>query len=125
MPITVHAYKSVQNDELRNQIERLYDISPEFADGQDALLELEHNLAEYTLLYTAELAGELIAAMWSTGQGSRRTLEYVVVHPEHRGRGVAEHLVQETCRMDAAQGVTEFKPGCGAIHRCLVHLGKI
>lgn len=33
MPITVHAYTSLENDEVRSQLERLYDTSPEFSDG--------------------------------------------------------------------------------------------
>jgi ribosomal protein S18 acetylase RimI-like enzyme len=27
-------------------------------------------------------------------------LEYIVVHPANRGRGVAERLVEEVCRME-------------------------
>ena len=33
MPITVHAYTSLEKEELRSQLERLYDTSPEFAMG--------------------------------------------------------------------------------------------
>ena len=45
MPITVHAYTSLPNEDIRNQLERLYDTSPEFSDGQDAIDQLEHNLS--------------------------------------------------------------------------------
>ena len=44
MPITVHAYTSLENDEVRSQLERLYDTSPEFSDGADAMEQLEQNL---------------------------------------------------------------------------------
>ena len=125
MPITVHAYTSLENEEVRSQLERLYDISPEFSDGADAIEQLEQQLAQYTTVYTAEFNTKLIGAIWSTGQGESRTLEYVVVHPANRGRGVAERLVAETCRMEEEKGVKSFEPGCGAIHRCLVHLEKI
>ena len=125
MPITVHAHTSIENEEVRSQLERLYDISPEFSDGADAIEHLEQQLAQYTTLYTAEFNTKVIGAIWSTGQGESRTLEYVVVHPANRGRGVAERLVSEVCRIEEDKGVKVFEPGCGAIHRCLVHLEKI
>ncbi len=125
MPITVHAYTSLENAEVRSQLERLYDTSPEFGDGQDALQQLEQHLAQYTLVYTAEFNTKIIGAIWCSGQGESRRLEYVVVHPANRGRGVAERLISEVCRMEEAKGATVFEPGCGAIHRCLAHLGKL
>ena len=33
MPITVHATTSIQKTEVREQLERLYDTSPEFSDS--------------------------------------------------------------------------------------------
>ena len=125
MPITVHAYTSLENEDVRSQLERLYDTSPEFGDGSDAIEQLEQNLSQYTLVYTAEFNTKLIGAIWCTGQGESKTLEYIVVHPANRGRGVAERLVEETCRMEEEKGVKQFEPGCGAIHRCLAHIGKI
>ena len=125
MPITVHAYTSLENEEMRSQLERLYDTSPEFGDGQDAVEQLEQNLAQYTTVYTAEFNTKIIGAIWCTGQGESKILEYIVVHPSNRGRGVAERLVEEVCRIEEEQGVKQFEPGCGAIHRCLSHLGKI
>lgn len=125
MPITVHAITSLDNVEVREQLERLYDTSPEFSDGQDAIEQLEQNLTQYTLLYTAEFNTKIIGAIWSTGQGESRTLENIVVHPANRGRGVAERLVSEACRMEEEKGVNHFEPGCGAIHRCLSSLEKI
>ncbi len=125
MPITVHAKTSIQNQDVREQLERLYDTSPEFGDGQDAIEQLEQNLAQYTILYTAEFNTKIIGAIWATGQGDSRTLENIVVHPANRGRGVAERLVGEVCRMEEDKGVKKFEPGCGAIHRCLMSLEKI
>ena len=125
MPITVHAYTSLENDEVRGQLERLYDTSPEFSDGADAIEQLEQNLAQYTSVYTAEFNTRLIGAVWCTGQGESKTLEYIVVHPANRGRGVAERLVSEVTRIEEEKGVKNFEPGCGAIHRCLAHLDKI
>lgn len=125
MPITVHARTSLENAEVRSQLERLYDTSPEFGDGQDAVEQLEQHLAQYTTLYTAEFNTKIIGAIWCTGQGESKTLEYIVVHPANRGRGVAERLVSEVCRYEEAKEVKRFDPGCGAIHRCLAHLGKL
>ena len=125
MPITVHAYTSLEKEELRSQLERLYDTSPEFGDGHDAVEQLEQNLAQYTLLYTADFNTKVIGAIWCSGKGENKTLEYIVVHPANRGRGVAERLVEEVCRMEEEKGVKVFEPGCGAIHRCLEHIGKI
>ena len=125
MPITVHAYNSVDNPEICSQLERLYDTSPEFGDGQDAIEQLAQNLQQYTTVYTAEFNSKIIGAIWVTGQGESRLLENIVVHPANRGRGVAERLVEETCRLEGEKGVNQFEPGCGAIHRCLSHIGKI
>lgn len=125
MPITVHAYTSLENEEMRSQLERLYDTSPEFGDGQDALDQLAQNLAQYTTVYTAEFNTKIIGAIWCTGQGESKILEYIVVHPANRGRGVAERLVSEACRLEEEKGVKVFEPGCGAIHRCLAHIGKL
>ena len=125
MPITVHATTSIQKTEVREQLERLYDTSPEFSDGDDAIEQLEQNLSQYSLLYIAEFNTKIIGAIWVTGQGESRTLENIVVHPANRGRGVAERLVSEVCRMEEEKGVKTFEPGCGAIHRCLTSLEKI
>ncbi len=125
MPITVHAKTSLDNEEVRDQLERLYDTSPEFGDGKDAIEQLEQNLAQYTLLYTAEFNTKIIGAVWCTGQGESKILENIVVHPANRGRGVAERLIEEVCRIEEEKGVKVFEPGCGAIHRCLAHIGKI
>ncbi|WP_173911788.1 GNAT family N-acetyltransferase [Acinetobacter sp. Marseille-Q1618] len=125
MPINVHTKTSLDSEEVRDQIERLYDTSPEFADGKDAIEQLEQNLTQYTLLYVAEFNTKIIGAIWVTGQGESKTLENIVVHPANRGRGVAERLVTEVCRMEEEKGVKKFEPGCGAIHRCLAHLDKL
>lgn len=60
MPITVHAYTSLENDEVRSQLERLYDTSPEFSDGADAMEQLEQNLAQYTSVYSAEFNSKIL-----------------------------------------------------------------
>ncbi len=133
MPVTIHAYETL-DDNLKDQLENLYDISPEFSDGMDAVERLEKALAlsaqSYTTdfhakLYTAEFNDKVIAAIWVTGRGAERILQYIVVHFANRGRGVAEQLIRSVTEHEQALGVTTFQPGCGAIHRTLAHLGLI
>lgn len=123
MPITVHPQTSLQNAEVRDQIERLYDASPEFSSGKAALDQLERQLSEYTVFYTAEFNTKIIGVIWSTGQQDQRKFEYIVIHPANRGRGVAERLVSEAHRLETLNGVKHFEPGCSAIQRCLAEVG--
>lgn len=125
MPVNVTAVNDLKDVTVRNQIERLYETSPEFGDGQDAVDQLDHALGNNTTLYTAVFNEKIIGAIWSVGTGESRTLEYVVIHPANRGRGIAERLISEVCRLEENLGVSQFLPGCGAVYRCLVHLGKI
>lgn len=133
MPLTIHAYQTL-NDDLRDQLANLYDISPEFADGMQAVEALDNALARsaqsYTTnfhakLYTAEFNDKVIAAIWVTGCGAERLLQYIVVHYANRGRGVADQLVRAVTEQEQALGVSSFQPGCGAIHRALAHLGLV
>jgi GNAT superfamily N-acetyltransferase len=133
MPLTFHAYETL-SDDLRDQLENLYNISPEFADGTQAVEALDKALAtsaqSYTTnfhakLYTAEFNDKVIGAIWVTGRGSERLLQYIVVHYANRGRGVADQLVRAVTEQEQALGVTTFEPGCGAIHRALAHLGLV
>lgn len=125
MPLTVHAYNSLDDESIKEQLVRLYETSPEFADGEDAVEQLLAAMQQDTVIYTAEFNTKIIAAIWVSGQGNERLLQYIVVHPANRGRGIAETLVDGVCLRESAFGVTVFRPGCGAIHRCLVHVGKI
>ena len=125
MPITIHAYSEIQDDELRAQLKRLYDTSPEFGDGDDAVQQLETAMQQGSQIYTAEFNQKVIGAVWVSGTDDTRLVQYVVVHPSNRGRGVAERLIGGVCEAEEQQGAKHFKPGCGAIHRCLSHLGKI
>lgn len=126
MPITVHAYANLDNESIRSQLARLYDTSPEFSDGEDAMVQLNEVMQKgIAQVYTAEFNNKVIGAIWVSGTASERLLHYIVVHPSNRGRGVAERLVEGVCDQEEKNGATVFKPGCGAIHRCLSHLGRI
>lgn len=125
MPIQVITVNDLNDSAVSNQIKNLYETSPEFADGEEAVQQLEQELTQDVILYTAIFNDKIIGAVWCKGQGNIRLLQYIVIHPANRGRGVAERLISEVCRIEEAQGVKIFNAGCGAIHRCLVHLGKI
>ena len=125
MPITVHAYSELHDENLRAQLVKLYETSPEFADGEHAMLQLADAMQTGSLIYTAEFNQKVIGAVWVSGEGHSRLVHYVVVHPANRGRGIAETLISGVCNAEEKKGVTEFKPGCGAIHRCLSRLGKL
>jgi hypothetical protein len=62
MPIQVEAVKSLSDAMVRNQVERLYETSPEFSDGQDAVNQLDNVLDEDTVLYTAIFNDKIIGA---------------------------------------------------------------
>lgn len=122
MPVIVEALSELTAQDVRRQIEQLYDSSPEFADGKDALNQLDNALEWQSKLYVAIFNSKIIGAVWSSGTGSQRVLEYIVIHPANRERGIAERLISELCRMEGENGVTRFIAGCGAIQRCLDHL---
>ena len=125
MPVTVHAYSELKDENLRSQLIRLYETSPEFSDGTEAVKQLEDAMQKGSLIYTAEFNDKVIGGVWVSGEGTSRLVHYVVVHPSNRGRGIAETLIGGVCAAEEKNGATEFKPGCGAIHRCLSSLGKL
>lgn len=122
MPIQVEAVTNLRDVLIRNQVERLYELSPEFGDGLDAITQLDDALAKDTVLYIASFNDKIIGAIWCQRQNKTRLLEYVIIHPANRDRGVADRLISEVCRIEKLQGAEQFIPGCGAIHRCLAHL---
>lgn len=125
MPILVEAVSDLRDVIIRNQIERLYETSPEFGDGQEAIEQLDQQLEKDTVLYIAIFNEKVIGAIWCNGEGETRLLQYVVIHPANRGRGVSDRLISEVCRMEEEKGAKHFKPGCGAIHRSLSRLEKL
>ncbi|MCF9045665.1 GNAT family N-acetyltransferase [Acinetobacter nectaris] len=127
MPITIHAYSSLENKEIEAQLERLYMTSPEFMSGLDAVEQLKEAIGDQTLLYTAEFNTKIIAAIWCfrniESAKVESKLQYIVVHPSNRGRGIAQRLILEVCRMERLDNKTTiFIPGCGAIHKILQRL---
>lgn len=124
MPVTVHALHNINDPAISTQIEKLYQHSHEFTSGQHALTELQNAMQQDTCYYVAMFNDKIIGSIWSTGTGTERLLRHVVVHPANRGRGIAERLISEVCRLDEQHGVTTFQPYCGAIRKTLIKLGK-
>lgn len=127
MPLTIEALHQLPGEPLQGQIAHLYDTSPEFADGHDAVARLTQALAAGDTLYLAMFNEKPIGAIWArrTEQPDTRLMQYIVVHPANRGRGIAEALVKEGCAAEEAKGAQHFKPGCGAIHRLLARQSRL
>ncbi len=127
MPLTLHALTQLDDARMREQLAHLYDTSPEFADGQDAVQQMDRALAAGDTLYVGLFNDKPIAAIWArlTNDPHTRLMQYIVVHPANRGRGIADMLVRDACDREAARGVAHFKPGCGAIHRLLARQDRL
>lgn len=119
MPITVHPKTSMENDEVSKQLERLYQMSPELSDGKNALEQLQDNLGQYSLIYTAEFNTKVIAAICCSGQGETKQLAHLIVHPANHGRGVEERLIAEVCRIETEQGTLNFHSDSETIQQYL------
>lgn len=107
--------------ELKLRIEKLYDNSPEFASGKEAIELFEKTFAKGGQLYLGMFNGKPIAAIGCFDEGieNKRLLQYIVVHPANRGRGIAAKFIKQVTDLERKKGVTSFIPGCGAIHRIL------
>lgn len=125
MPVNVEVVHQLEDERLCQKISQLYAQSPEFSSAEDAIEKLKQALTQDTVLYIAVFNEGIIAAIWSTGQGEQRLLRHVVVHTANRGRGIADRLISEVCRLEEEKGVTTFEPYCGAIRRSLQRLGKL
>ena len=123
MPFTV-TQAATLDQENRQRLQALYDHSPEFASGADAMQQLQQALAAGDRLYIGWFNDKPIAALWSRQQpdGHDRLLQYIVVHPANRGRGIAEQLMSQVMLQERTLGVQAFQPGCGAIRRLLTRL---
>lgn len=118
MPVTVTA-EQLLSPELEHGLVKLYDSSPEFGNGQEALAKGQDVLEAGGLWYVGWFNGKAVAAIMADGEPESRLLHNIVVHPANRGRGIALRLVAETCRLEREQGSTHFLPGCTAIARLL------
>lgn len=118
MPVTVTAEKSL-SPELMAGLSKLYASSPEFSGGEEAVAEAERVLGIGGVVYVGWFNGKAVSAIMAWGPDDSRTLRWIVVHPANRGRGIADRLVSEACRLEREQGRDHFIAGCTAIARLL------
>ena len=102
MPLESVAINNFENNriddpELKLRVEKLYDSSPEFATGRDAVAFFEKAFAKGDILYLGMFNEKPIAAMGCFNEGieSSRLLQYIVLHPANRGRGLAPKFVKQ------------------------------
>jgi ribosomal protein S18 acetylase RimI-like enzyme len=68
-------------------------------DGRDSRGEIERQLELPTSIYLmAEMEGVLVGTVLGTHDGRKGWINRLAVAPEHRGRGIARMLVEETER---------------------------
>lgn len=113
--------KPSTDNELKTRLTKLYDNTHEFADGEAAVAFFAQQFAQGNLLYVGMFNDKPIAAIgcFDDGQTNSRRLQYIIVHPENRGRGIAAKLIKQVCDAEIKKGVTSFVPGCPAIHKVL------
>lgn len=124
MPVIVHSLNQIADENIKNQIIKIYQHTHEFTDGEQAYQVLAQAVEQDTQFYVAIFNDKIIASIWSTGTGDSRLLKHIVVHPANRGRGIAERLISEVCRLEEEKGVQHFQPYCPAIRKALIKLGK-
>lgn len=118
MPVIVSAEQQLKT-ELSQHLTKLYDSSPEFSNGEAAIVKANEVLANQGLLYVGWFNNRPVAAIMASGAANNRLLHNIVVHPANRGRGIADRLMAETCRLEREKGTTHFVAGCTAIARLL------
>ena len=118
MPVMVTSERQL-TPELQQGLVKLYDSSPEFSHGSDAIDKSEDVLAANGAVYVGWFNGKAVAAIMASHSADNRLLHNIVVHPANRGRGIADRLVAEACRLEREQGNTRFVAGCTAIARLL------
>jgi len=118
MPVMVSAEKNI-SPELAQSLTKLYDSSPEFSVGAEAIDKANDILSTDGVLYVGWFNGKAVSAIMASGTHEQRLLHNIVVHPANRGRGIADRLMAETCRLEREQGSSHFVAGCTAIARLL------
>lgn len=107
--------------EFALRIEKLYDTSPEFASGSEAVALFDKAFGKGAKLYVGMFNGKPIAAVGCFDEGidGKCLLQYIVVHPANRGRGIAAKFIKQVTDLEKKQGIRQFVGGCGAIQRIL------
>ena len=118
MPVIVSAEQQL-SPELSQHLAKLYDSSPEFSNGEAAIIKANQVLANQGLVYIGWFNNRPVASIMASGAANNRLLHNIVVHPANRGRGIADRLMAETCRLEREKGAKHFVAGCTAIARLL------
>jgi GNAT superfamily N-acetyltransferase len=104
MPVTVAVASAPLDVVLQSSLRRVYTDYPGFASPEAAVAVLAEAVSAGDTLYTAVFNARVIAAVLTRGAGETRHMRYLCVHATNLGRGVAERLVAEVCRLEAARG---------------------
>jgi ribosomal protein S18 acetylase RimI-like enzyme len=105
MPVAVTVAVAPLDAALAGELRRVYADYPAFASAEVAVETLAAAVAAGDTLYTGVFNARHIAAVLVRGEGETRHMRYLSVHVATRGRGVAERLVAEVRRLEAARGV--------------------
>lgn len=128
MPLESFAIRHFEQNRLAEddpefalRIEKLYDTSPEFASGGEAIALFDKAFGKGGKLYVGMFNGKPIACVGCLDEGidGKRLLQYIVVHPANRGRGISAKFIKQVTDLEKKQGIRQFVGGCGAIQRIL------
>lgn len=125
MPLTAIPYQSLADEKLAQQVKKLYDVSPEFADGDSALSAINTMLSKGSTLYLGMFNDKPIAGIMVRGVSEVRLMQYIVIHPANRGRGLASIFLKDVGEQEKQKGVIGFEAGCGVIHKTLTKLDML
>lgn len=127
MPLETIAINSfeeniIDDPNLKLWIEKLYDNSQEFTSGTEAVAFFEQTFKQGNQLYLGMFNGKPIASIgcFDDGETDKKRLQYVVVHPANRGRGISAKLIKQVTDLERKKGILTFIAGCSVIHRILV-----
>lgn len=104
MPVAIEVAVAPLAPLLESELARVYADYPGTASPAEVLAAVRDELAAGATLYTGVFNARHIAAMLVCGAGETRHMRYLCVHDATRGRGVAERLLAEVRRREAAGG---------------------
>ena len=104
MPVAIEVTVAPLDPVLEGELARVYADYPGTASPAEVLTAVRAALAAGATLYTGVFDARHIAAMLVCGEGETRHMRYLCVHDATRGRGVAERLLAEVRRREAAGG---------------------
>ncbi len=122
MPLETISINSFNdNPKLKQRVEQLYDHTHEFSSGAEAIAFFEQSFQQNTKLYLGIFNDKPICAVgcFDDGQANSRRLQYIILHPANRGRGIAQKFIKQVTEIEQSHDIQQFIGGCGAIRRIL------